>query len=83
MKIFKKLTLVFVFIVIQALYVPLWAVDVHSIQGKYGFNFQGAVHYYQSVIETTKGFSKGSKCAYHIGTLWHIPGIDTVLSRIV
>ena len=83
MKIFKKLTLVCVFIVIQALNVPLWASDVHSIQGKYECNFPGTIHDYQSVFDTSKELPKGSRCTYHMGTLRHIPGADTNIDDIL
>jgi hypothetical protein len=83
MKIFEKLTFVFVFIAIQALNVPLWAIDVHAIPGKYECNLPGAVHDYQGVFDTSKELPKGSTCTYHISTLRHIPGADTNIDDIL
>lgn len=77
MKIFEKLIVVFVFIVIQTLNTPLWAIDFPSIQGKYECNFQGAVHDYQRVIETAKELSTELRCTFHIGSKQHNQGTDS------
>ena len=77
MKALEKTTVLIVFIVIQILDVPSWAIDIHPIQVKYGFNFQETVQDYQHVIETTKQSPKDLRCTYHIGSLHHIPAIDS------